>query len=71
MAWSLSHTIEAYAYADARLRELPRRQLQDAAMAWKAELRESGELKGRGFNVRRVPYDALADWVSDQAWCVS
>jgi hypothetical protein len=67
MSWSLSHTVDAYAYADARLRELPRRALQDAAMAWKSELREAGELRGRGFNVRRVPIDILADFVSENA----
>lgn len=67
MPWSLSHTPDAYQYADARLRELPRRALQDAAIGWKAELRERGELKGRGFNVRTVPFDVLADFVEEHA----
>ena len=67
MAWPLSHTAEAYAYAGARIRELPRRQLQDAAISWKDVLREAGELTGRGFNVRRVPLAILVDFVSEQA----
>jgi hypothetical protein len=67
MSWPLSHTDEAYAAADRNLRKLPRRKLQDAAMGWKAELRELGELRGRGLNVRRVPFDILADFVSEHA----
>lgn len=67
MSWPLSHTAEGYAYAADRIAELPRRTLEAAAIGWKAELREAGELRGRGFNVRRVSRDALADFVTEHA----
>lgn len=66
MSWSISHTDEGLAYADAALRALPRRKLQDAAIGWKAELREIGE-PVPNFNVRRIPIDALADFVAEHA----
>lgn len=67
MSWPLSHTAEGYAYAANRIAELPRRTLQDAAIGWKRGLKEAGELKWRGFNVRRVPHDALVDFVTEHA----
>jgi hypothetical protein len=67
MAWSISHTTEALVYADAQIRALPASKLREAAIGWKSELRESGELRGRGFNVRKLPVDALADFVAEHA----
>lgn len=63
MAWGLSHTVEAYEYADAQIRKLPRRVLEDCARAWRDEL----ELPRRGFNPRKWDRDTLADWVSEKA----
>lgn len=67
MAWSISHTDEAIQYAADQIQKLPRRKLQEAAIGWKAELRERGQLRGRGFNVRRIPRDILADFLTDHA----
>lgn len=61
--WSLSHTVQAYEYADAQIRKLPRRVLEDCARSWRVEL----ELPRRGFNPRKWDYDTLADWVSSAA----
>lgn len=66
MAWSLSHTPEAYANADANIRRLPKRTLEQCAIAWKRELRIWGEVVPN-FNARKLADDTLADFVSECA----
>lgn len=72
MAWGLSHTAEAYQYAAERIAELTRRKLQDAAIGWKAALREYAAEQGEPaprftFDVRKLPRDILVDFVVEHA----
>lgn len=67
MAWSLSHTSKALAYAADRIAALPLRTLRECAVGWKNDLRGAGALKGRGFNVRKLDRDALVAFVTEHA----
>lgn len=71
MSWSLSHTQEAYAAADTNLRKLPKCKLIEAARGWLDEERERAREEGgcvpRRINWRKVPTDAIADYVSERA----
>ena len=63
MAWSLSHTVEAYQYAADQIGKLPRRTLESVAADWKREL---GIPRSR-FSVRRLDRETLTAFVQDHA----
>ena len=67
MAWPISHTSEALAYAADRIAGLPLRTLRECAVGWKRDVREAGALRGRGFNVRKLDRDALIAFVQEHA----
>ena len=67
MSWPLSHTADGLAHAARMIDTLPVKSLREAAVGWKADMRERGTLRGRGFNVKRLAREDLVAWVTEQA----
>lgn len=63
MAWTLSHTIEAYQYASDQIAALPRRTLESVAADWKREL----NIPRSKFSVRKLDRDTLVGFVQEHA----
>lgn len=79
MAWSWSHTAEAYEYAEQQLRELPRETLEIIFAEWRAAQEKHGRINPvyAGFNERKyeralayaktLPEERLADFIWERA----